>query len=78
MINFDPQGLALVDLQRLAHDDAPLVFGPLARQRIVEGHALLLTCIAAGEPIYGVTTSLGALASTCARKLVSRFTVRSS
>ncbi|WP_213938255.1 aromatic amino acid lyase [Pseudomonas sp. dw_612] len=60
MINLDIQGLSLVDLQRLAHDDSALAFSAQVRQRIAEGHALLLERMATGEPIYGVTTGLGA------------------
>lgn len=38
----------------------PLALDAAARSRIEAGHALLLELIAAGTPIYGVTTGLGA------------------
>ncbi|MFC6297470.1 phenylalanine ammonia-lyase [Pseudomonas sp. CCM 7893] len=56
----DPQGLALVDLLAIAEQDAPVAFSLYARQRIEEGHRLLLSLASQGTPIYGVTTGLGA------------------
>ncbi|QJI30540.1 histidine ammonia-lyase [Pseudomonas sp. ADAK18] len=56
----DPQGLALVDLLAIAEQDAPAAFSLHARQRIEEGHRLLLSLASQGTPIYGVTTGLGA------------------
>ncbi|WLH50788.1 aromatic amino acid lyase [Pseudomonas tolaasii] len=60
MIHLDPQGLTLADLLAIAQQDAPADFTAQARQRIDEGHHLLLTLAAGGTPIYGVTTGLGA------------------
>ncbi|NVZ48699.1 histidine ammonia-lyase [Pseudomonas sp. B6002] len=64
MIELDPQGLALADLLTIARQDAPADFSAGARQRIEEGHALLLKLAAEGTPIYGVTTGLGAAVDT--------------
>lgn len=64
MIHFDPQGLALADLLAIARQDAPADFTVQARQRIDAGHRLLLELAAAGTPIYGVTTGLGAAVDT--------------
>lgn len=64
MIELDPQGLALADLLAIARQDAPADFSVGARQRIEEGHALLLKLAAEGTPIYGVTTGLGAAVDT--------------
>lgn len=51
---------ALERLLAVVDDDAPLHLDADARERIEAGHALLLALIAAGRPIYGVTTGLGA------------------
>lgn len=64
MISFDPQGLALADLFAIARHDTPAQFSAQARQRIDEGHRLLLKRAAEGTPIYGVTTGLGAAVDT--------------
>ncbi|WP_330212726.1 aromatic amino acid lyase [Pseudomonas sp. Z18(2022)] len=64
MIHFDPAGLAIEDLLSIARQDAPADFSEAARQRIDEGHQLLLRLVAAGTPIYGVTTGLGAAVDT--------------
>ena len=64
MIHLDPQGLTLADLLAIAQQDAPADFTAQARQRIDEGHHLLLTLAASGTPIYGVTTGLGAAVDT--------------
>ncbi|MGH8412617.1 MAG: aromatic amino acid lyase, partial [Pseudomonas sp.] len=60
MIHFDPAGLTIEDLLSIARQDAPADFSDAARQRIDEGHRLLLRLVAEGTPIYGVTTGLGA------------------
>ncbi|MGY2299800.1 aromatic amino acid lyase [Pseudomonas yamanorum] len=64
MIHFDPDGLAIEDLLLIARQDAPAEFSSAARQRIDEGHQLLLRLVAEGTPIYGVTTGLGAAVDT--------------
>ncbi|WP_448649890.1 aromatic amino acid lyase [Pseudomonas fluorescens] len=64
MIHFDPQGLTLADLLAIARHDTPADFTAHARQRIDEGHRLLLKLTAEGTPIYGVTTGLGAAVDT--------------
>ena len=69
MIHFDPQGLALADLLAIARQDVSVDFSVKARQRIDEGHQLLVKLAAEGTPIYGVTTGLGAaVAHTLARR----------
>ncbi len=64
MIHFDPQGLSLDDLLAISRYDRPADFTAQARQRIDEGHQLLLKLAAEGTPIYGVTTGLGAAVDT--------------
>ncbi|NVZ42551.1 aromatic amino acid lyase, partial [Pseudomonas sp. 21615526] len=64
MIHFDPAGLTIEDLLSIARQDAPADFSDAARQRIDEGHRLLLRLVAEGTPIYGVTTGLGAAVDT--------------
>lgn len=64
MIHLDSNGLTLADLLAIARQDAPTDFTPQARQRIDEGHQLLLKLAADGTPIYGVTTGLGAAVDT--------------
>lgn len=64
MIHFDPDGLAIEDLLLIARQDAPAEFSSAARQRIDEGHQLLLRLVAEGTLIYGVTTGLGAAVDT--------------
>ncbi|NWE76238.1 aromatic amino acid lyase [Pseudomonas yamanorum] len=64
MIHFDPAGLTIEDLLSIARQDAPADFSEAARQRIDEGHQLLLRLVATGTPIYGVTTGLGAAVDT--------------
>ena len=64
MILIDPQGLTLADLLAIARHDTPADFTAQARQRINEGHQLLLKLAAEGTPIYGVTTGLGAAVDT--------------
>lgn len=64
MIHFDPAGLTIEDLLSIARQDAPADFNEAARQRIDEGHQLLLRLVATGTPIYGVTTGLGAAVDT--------------
>lgn len=64
MIHFDPQGLTLADLLAIARHDTRADFTAHARQRIDEGHRLLLKLTAEGTPIYGVTTGLGAAVDT--------------
>ncbi|NWC89611.1 histidine ammonia-lyase [Pseudomonas reactans] len=64
MIHFDPQGLALTDLLAIARQDVPADFSAQARQRIEEGHQLLVKLAAEGTPIYGVNTGLGAAVDT--------------
>lgn len=51
---------AIERLLAVADGDAPLLLDQEARARIEAGHAVLLELIAAGTPIYGVTTGLGA------------------
>lgn len=63
-ILLDQAPLDLAGLLRIARGEAHLAFGPTAQQRLAEGHALLLRLIAAGEPVYGVTTGLGAAVDT--------------
>jgi histidine ammonia-lyase len=53
-------GLTLEDLIAVVHQDAPVQFSADARKQIAASHALLLELAAFGEPIYGVTTGLGA------------------
>ncbi|KAA0943880.1 MULTISPECIES: aromatic amino acid lyase [unclassified Pseudomonas] len=60
MIHVDPSGLALADLLDIALRDTPAALSHEARQRIDAGHQLLLKLAAEGQPIYGVTTGLGA------------------
>ena len=48
------------NLLAIARQDAPADFTAQARQRIDEGHRLLLKLVAEGTPIYGVNTGLGA------------------
>jgi histidine ammonia-lyase len=64
VILIDPQGLTLADLLAIARHDTPANFTAQARQRINEGHQLLLKLAAEGTPIYGVTTGLGAAVDT--------------
>ncbi|TSD75481.1 histidine ammonia-lyase [Pseudomonas sp. KBS0710] len=64
MIHFDPQGLTLDDLLAIARQDSPANFSAQARQRIDEGHRLLLKLAAQGTAIYGLTTGLGAAVDT--------------
>ncbi|MDY7535007.1 aromatic amino acid lyase [Pseudomonas sp. Bout1] len=64
MIHFDPCGLTIEGLLSIARQDAPADFSAAARQRIDEGHQLLLRLVAQGAPIYGVTTGLGAAVDT--------------
>lgn len=64
MIHFDPQGLVLADLLAIARQDIPADFSQSARQRIDEGHRLLVKLAADGTPIYGVNTGLGAAVDT--------------
>ncbi|UOP11840.1 aromatic amino acid lyase [Pseudomonas palleroniana] len=64
MIHLDPQGLALADLLAIAREDAAADFTAQARQRIDEGHRLLVKLAAEGTPIYGVNTGLGAAVDT--------------
>lgn len=64
MILIDPQGLTLADLLAIARHDTPADFTAQARQRINEGHQMLLKLAAEGTPIYGVTTGLGAAVDT--------------
>ncbi|WDU63366.1 aromatic amino acid lyase [Pseudomonas poae] len=69
MIHFDPQGLSLADLLAIARQDSPADFTTQARQRIDEGHRLLVKLAAQGVPIYGVTTGLGAAVDTAVAPL---------
>ncbi|MDF0732824.1 aromatic amino acid lyase [Pseudomonas entomophila] len=55
-----PQGLGLEQLLAVADEGAALRFSAAARRGIDAGHALLLEQVAAGVPVYGVTTGLGA------------------
>ncbi|WP_353632229.1 aromatic amino acid lyase [Pseudomonas canadensis] len=64
MIHFDPEGLSLADLLAIARQDVPADFSAQARQRIEEGHQLLVKLAAEGTPIYGVNTGLGAAVDT--------------
>ncbi|WP_395610861.1 aromatic amino acid lyase [Pseudomonas sp. B22129] len=64
MIELDPQGLTLAGLLAIARQDSPAEFTAQARQRIDDGHRLLLKLVAGGTPIYGVTTGLGAAVDT--------------
>ncbi|NVZ70208.1 aromatic amino acid lyase [Pseudomonas costantinii] len=64
MIHFDPQGLRLSDLLAIARQEASADFTAQARQRIDEGHQLLIKLAAEGTPIYGLTTGLGAAVDT--------------
>ncbi|NWC93268.1 MULTISPECIES: aromatic amino acid lyase [unclassified Pseudomonas] len=64
MIHFDPRGLTIEALLLIARQDAPADFSDAARQRLDEGHQLLLRLVAQGTPIYGVTTGLGAAVDT--------------
>nr|WP_256347152.1 aromatic amino acid lyase [Pseudomonas sp. D2002] len=54
----------MADLLAIARHDRPANFTSQARQRINEGHQLLLKLAAEGTPIYGVTTGLGAAVDT--------------
>ena len=69
MILFDPQGLTLAALLAIARQDAPAGFSVQARERIEEGHGLLVKCMAEGTPIYGVNTGLGAAVDTAVAPL---------
>lgn len=64
MIHLDPKGLTLDDLLAIARQEVPANFSAQARQRIDEGHRLLLKLAAQGTAIYGLTTGLGAAVDT--------------
>ncbi|MEE1923513.1 aromatic amino acid lyase [Pseudomonas sp. 148P] len=59
-IELGPDGFGLERLLAVVDDAAPLRFGRAAQEAIAGGHRLLLDLVAAGAPIYGVTTGLGA------------------
>ncbi|MHC6224081.1 HAL/PAL/TAL family ammonia-lyase [Pseudomonas sp. X10] len=59
-IPLGPGGLGLEQLLAVVDGSATLAFDACARERISAGHALLLERIDAGQPVYGVTTGLGA------------------
>lgn len=60
----DEAPLALTELWRVAQGHVQLVLGEVAQARIRDGHRLLIERIEAGQPIYGVTTGLGAAVDT--------------
>lgn len=59
-VELGADGLDLSQLLAVVDDDAPLRLSDAARARIDSGHRLLRSLMAAGTPIYGVTTGLGA------------------
>lgn len=59
-VELGADGLDLSQLLAVVDDDAPLRLSDAARMRIDSGHCLLRSLMAAGTPIYGVTTGLGA------------------
>ena len=60
----DEHGLAAADVVRVARQDAPVELGPSARSAMVASAALIDGFLAADEPVYGVTTGFGSLATT--------------
>lgn len=57
--------LTVDDVRAVARDGAPFAFAGSATRRIEASHAALLAMLGAGDPVYGVTTGLGAAVDTC-------------
>ena len=52
--------LTAVDLARIAREGLPVSLAPEALERMAQGRAVVERHLAAGEPVYGLTTGLGA------------------
>jgi histidine ammonia-lyase len=61
-IELDGRSLTLASVEAVA-DGAPICVAPAARERVARARAFVDERFACGEPIYGVTTGFGRLAS---------------
>jgi histidine ammonia-lyase len=52
--------LTAADLARIAREGLPVSLAPEALERMAQGRAVVERHLAAGEPVYGLTTGLGA------------------
>ena len=52
------------DVVRVAREDAPVALAPAARERIAASCERIRRLAASGDPVYGVSTGFGALATT--------------
>src|SRR6266496_769796 len=52
-------GLRLEDVLRVARERAPVALAPGAADRVRAARAVVEAVVAAGEPVYGVTTGVG-------------------
>ena len=60
-VELDGRGLTAAELERAARGGAPVHLSADAVSRVVAAHEELYRLVAAGTPIYGVTTGVGAL-----------------
>ena len=58
-------GLSADEVVRVARGGARAALGPSAREAMAASAALIEGFLAADEPVYGVTTGFGSLATTC-------------
>jgi histidine ammonia-lyase len=64
LVELGPDGLAADDVVRVARDGTPVQMTAAARAEMARSAALIDGFLAADEPVYGVTTGFGSLAST--------------
>jgi histidine ammonia-lyase len=64
VVELGPDGLAADDVVRVARDGTPVQMTAAARAAMARSAALVDAFLAADEPVYGVTTGFGSLAST--------------
>jgi histidine ammonia-lyase len=64
VVEVGDRGIAAADVVRVAREGAPVVLTPAARTAMEASAALIEGFLAADEPVYGVTTGFGSLATT--------------
>ncbi|MER3555549.1 MAG: histidine ammonia-lyase [Meiothermus sp.] len=62
MVELD-EGISLEDFRRVVRDGEPLTLADTARRRVAECRALVDELVRRGEPVYGLNTGFGKLAS---------------
>jgi len=58
-VRLGEQALSLMQVARVAQDDAPVTLSPAAQQRVADCHAVVMQAMRNNQPVYGLTVGVG-------------------